>query len=1154
MNQMHKGRVFAAVVAVLAAANAFGATVLPKPAYANSIVISLEHLPSDAGELAYIKANFPFGLYAWPSVSVTHVDPALAWISNWSAADTGIAAFKTKIDAYIAAANAAGFKLHLVLCSGLARGIGIYAEAKTEDIRNAQWFNDNNLGTAEQMASSEAMTKYVFGTFSRYARKLRANLEAKSRAAFAFLKGRMDDHPETLILASGWGEAELSDSRINYANTFNSKIGDYSPFAVLEFRDWITHQGMYDDTNGKFKGQGWAKGGAAYQGDAGRTKFNDEFGTAFTTWDLKYFNWSLNDDWDQIPSNGVNNDPGRIPLSSYVQGGMMPGSSQPGFIAGGFDPPRTINPGGKFWDLWNLFRESMVHHLILDTAGWVREAGIAADRWFSHQIPADYLFGTKPGSGSMNARYHTSASPLWTAGIAPLGSTGASIYDVKYPPDHPVFPDKVSRTTDNVFPAISAMSDDWAILEYDAESYATPNTVQSSPDFILAQFLRTYSYRPHLINFWRWMDERKHQIKGMNKETALREFIRRIRDKARATNMETVYAPPQVTGLSGSYGAVGGAAASLSSAAPSGLACAARLKLTGRIWPDADWTWTDWGDFDHFEIYRGTSAKYAADKAHLLGTTTAFVYDDTTAVYGGVYYYVWRAVNSAGVKGALSAPVMVAATVTTGPLLALSRTALLFGRSAAGGTTPAQTVVVTNAGSAGTTIHWTAVSNAAWLAVAPASGTGAGRLSISIKGTGLAAGKYTGTVTVDDPQAANGPMQISVILKVMAANKNAAPVGKISTPENKAVVDSCIAVAGWALDDIAVNKVVIKRFPAASDPDEIIDDDGWVTLGQAALIRGARPDIEKKYAKKYPRADRAGWGYTLVTNLLPNNGNGTFKIAAVASDLAGRTKRLGTRTIFVNNAEAKSPFGSIDTPAMGETASGGAYAQTGWALTPPSYAIPNDGSTIAVLLDGAVIGRPQYNIAREDIAALFPGYANSAGPGGSFVLDTTTLANTTHTIAWRVKDNNPDTTENTRFIGFRYFDVLNVGSSTASIRSADLEGGYSEAVRLPEVTGAALTIEPRGEAKTVIGELGAADLSFAVPAGARLIGWGADPTKPLPVGSTLDPLGRFRWLAGPGFLGRHVLHFAATDGLGRGPAVEVVVDIVPKSGRLTAGD
>ena len=60
-------------------------------------------------------------------------------------------------------------------------------------------------------------------------------------------------------------------------------------------------------------------------------------------------------------------------------------------------------------------------------------------------------------------------------------------------------------------------------------------------------------------------------------------------------------------------------------------------------------------------------------------------------------------------------------------------------------------------------------------------------------------------------------------------------------------------------------------------------------------------------------------------------------------------------------------------------------------------------------------------LAERAIAALFPGYANTNGAVGYFVLDTTTLTNGVHTIAWVVRDS----AGNASGIGSRYFTVVN---------------------------------------------------------------------------------------------------------------------------------
>ena len=404
---------------------------LPIPTYQNSLIISIEHRLTNPDEVDYIKNNFNFGLYAWLSFSLTYLAPVLDWHSDWStAADKlqgrivwnkelrptlyslqGIQSFKDSVNPLINAAKQENVLLHIVLCSGLARGLPIYRDAKEEDIRNSQWYNDNNIASNGQIINPDVLSIHVFGTLSRYARKMRANLEAKATAALVFFKQKMDENPNVFSALSGWGEAEFNHGRINHQKTIQDYFCDYSPFAVLEFRDWICHTGMYDDTSGKYKGEGYSQGGSKYQGLDGLNQFNLDFTTNFTSWDLKHYNWSLSDDYDENPQDYINNDPNRIPFSSYSQGNMLP-SQGINFIEGGFDPPRVMGypvdfPGHNiFWDLWNLFRETMVHNFIKDMAIWVSEAGIPPEKWYSHQIPADYLWGSSPDFFFKSSRYY----------------------------------------------------------------------------------------------------------------------------------------------------------------------------------------------------------------------------------------------------------------------------------------------------------------------------------------------------------------------------------------------------------------------------------------------------------------------------------------------------------------------------------------------------------------------------------------------------------------------------------------------------------------------------------------------------------------------------------------------------------------------------
>ncbi len=232
------------------------------------------------------------------------------------------------------------------------------------------------------------------------------------------------------------------------------------------------------------------------------------------------------------------------------------------------------------------------------------------------------------------------------------------------------------------------------------------------------------------------------------------------------------------------------------------------------------------------------------------------------------------------------------------------------------------------------------------------------------------------------------------------------PFGSFDTPAG-GTVTGAVPVTGWALDDREVIRVAVYR----SEPG------GQCYVGDATFVPGARPDVAAAFPS-YPNADRAGWGYMLLTNILPD---GPHALQAYAFDGNANVVFLGSKAITCANATATRPFGTIDTPAQGQSVSGNAYLVWGWTLTPAPAAIPTDGSTIRVFVDGVPVGRPVYDLYREDIATLFPGYANSNGAVGYYVLDTTALTDGMHAISWEVTDD----LDRKEGIGSRYFWVTN---------------------------------------------------------------------------------------------------------------------------------
>ena len=425
-------------------------------------------------------------------------------------------------------------------------------------------------------------------------------------------------------------------------------------------------------------------------------------------------------------------------------------------------------------------------------------------------------------------------------------------------------------------------------------------------------------------------------------------------------------------------------------------------------------------------------------------------------------------------------------------------------------TTSPQPVSLTFAG--GTGPSWTATSNQPNITVSPTSGVGNTTLLISV--TPGSSGK----VTVNAPGAANSPQAIQIQINSSQAT---APFGSFDTPANNATVSAAIAVTGWALDSIGITKVDIWREPIGSEPP------GLNYIGDAVFVSGARPDVASSFPT-YPSANRAGWGYLLLTNFLPNangakgSGNGRYTLHALAHNRAGATVDLGARTIAVDNADATVPFGTIDTPAQGATVWGNAYVNFGWALTPMPGNIPLDGTTITVNVDGVTVGHPSYNQFRGDIANLFPGYANSNGAIGFAYIDTTQLTNGLHSISWSVYDNK----NRGNGVGSRFFNVLNVGTtgtsapieaSSAALNepvasSQDGDSGQSTQ-QLAPLTDEVLSMEVE-EMDRVEVPLGGTS-GYLVANGER---------EPLPVGSTLQG-GVFYWQLAPVFLGEYNMVF-----------------------------
>lgn len=450
--------------------------------------------------------------------------------------------------------------------------------------------------------------------------------------------------------------------------------------------------------------------------------------------------------------------------------------------------------------------------------------------------------------------------------------------------------------------------------------------------------------------------------------------------------------------------------------------------------------------------------------------------------------------------------------------LQVNREALFFAAIQDGGaTTGVQTILIDNIGEG--TLNWRINFVSGWLSCTPGSGQDASAVGVTVDGLGLPVGVYQDTITITNSDNDDDVITIPVSFTIYEPGATVSPVGVFERPGDNSTVHGSIPVTGWVVDDIEVEKVMLYRDAVAGE------GNGLVFIDNAIFVDGARPDVEA-VCPSMPFNYQAGWGYMLLAQTLPGQGNGTFSLTAIAVDKEGNQVTLGRKTIVCDSASFVEPFGTIDTPAQGGVASGSSYVHFGWALTPPPNTIPFDGSTIIVWVDGVPLGHPVYNQFRQDIANVFPGYNNSNGAIGYFLLDTTQYTNGLHTIAWSVTDD----AGNSSGMGSRFFNIFNYGHPHFNVPAL-----YNPVVE-DEILSPTLTVKELDHVEFQVSN------QFTGIQGYRLVN---NKARPLPAGSTLHKgNGRFYWNPASGFKGTYTLVFKIKkqDGKIQRKSIDITVE------------
>lgn len=427
---------------------------------------------------------------------------------------------------------------------------------RSADRRMRQWSADGRIVNDEERKLGNGADADL--SPSGYAKEAYDGmLEMARREAKSYLKKKQSG--ERVFLFAGPNEFEY----VFWDKTFTA---DYSPFAVAEFRDWLTHRGEFAK-GGRFEGQG-RKGGEAFADDpspaqakGGNAPFNAAFRTQFGTWKLLY--WDL----DDFPD----------PLAKEAK--PMPAPGEKGFTAGGFDAPRQLKDA--LWDRWQGrdpkdpgYRPWRIHKSLEQMFAIAREEGIPREEIWSRERSMR-PWKDDPGAGNL--------SPIlasWVA-ITKDSNAGFNRYGFRASQSLPGL--------ENAAAEAKALGAQFGTLEF--HSSMDPDTKLKEEDYA-ADLEAWFAAGARVIGPRQWKGQNtgaaEHgvkpaalRIKDTPFEPALKKFLASRPDRPFGSSPKQVYAPPRVRGL-----ALSGAT----------------LTWKDELWEGEPFRYRDWADFGTFEV------------------------------------------------------------------------------------------------------------------------------------------------------------------------------------------------------------------------------------------------------------------------------------------------------------------------------------------------------------------------------------------------------------------------------------------------------------------------------------------------------------------------------------------------------------------------
>lgn len=241
--------------------------------------------------------------------------------------------------------------------------------------------------------------------------------------------------------------------------------------------------------------------------------------------------------------------------------------------------------------------------------------------------------------------------------------------------------------------------------------------------------------------------------------------------------------------------------------------------------------------------------------------------------------------------------------------------------------------------------------------------------------TSVANGSHSLEITAT---AANGDRATAEASFTVANSTNGTPLKmNIDQPAaQNAIVVGSAPFAGWAIDDNGpISEIAISVDGAPK---------GKATYGVT------RSDVCAAFPGR-AGCPNVGWAFQLDTTLIPD---GAHTLAVTGKSAAGDQLTLSAPFTVANWTTGNPMRIDIDTPNSRSAPFSGPVVFGGWAISDIAAI-----DSVNVAIDGVPVGNGNYGAARPDVCAVFSGRAGCPNVGWDIAVDTTLLANGTHTLA-----------------------------------------------------------------------------------------------------------------------------------------------------------